>query len=64
MALNTSTLNRLRGITAKVRAGDAVSNMDLVWAQKQAIHDDVAEADLRAAGQFIEGADQEDTTEI
>ena len=64
MALNTPTLNRLRGITAKVRAGDAVSNMDLVWAQKQAIHDDVAEADLRSANKFIEGADQEDTTEI
>jgi len=64
MALNTSTLNRLRGITAKVRAGDAVSNMDLVWAQKQAIHDDVAEADLRSANKFIEGADQEDTTEV
>ena len=64
MALNNSTLTRLRGITAKVRAGDAVSNMDLVWAQKQAIHDDVAEADLRAANKFIEGADQEDTTEV
>ena len=58
MALNNSTLTRLRGITAKVRAGDAVSNMDLVWAQKQAIHDDVAEADL--VPQHFQQADSDD----
>jgi len=64
MALNTPTLNRLRGITAKVRAGDSVSDMDLTWAQKQAIYDETAAADLKAAKKYIEAAAQEDTTEV
>lgn len=64
MALNEPTLNRLRRIAAAVKAGDSVSEMNLVWAQKQAIHDEVAAADLRAAGKYIEAADQEDTTEV
>jgi len=64
MALNEPTLNRLRKIAAAVKAGDSVSEMNLVWAQKQAIHDEVAAADLKAAGQYIEAADQEDTTEV
>ena len=38
--------------------------MDLVWAQKQAIYDEVAAADLKSAGKYIEAADQEDTTEV
>jgi hypothetical protein len=38
--------------------------MNLTWAQKNAIHDDEAAALLKAAGQYIEAADQEDTTEV
>lgn len=38
--------------------------MDLTWAQKNAIHDEEATALLKAAGKYIEAADQEDTTEI
>jgi hypothetical protein len=64
MALNTPTLNRLRGITAKVRAGDSVSAMDLTWAQKQAIYDETAAADLKAAKKYLDAASQEDTSEV
>lgn len=64
MALNEPTLARLRRIAAAVRAGDSVSEMNLAWAQKNAIHDETAAADLKAAGQYIEAADQEDTTEV
>jgi hypothetical protein len=38
--------------------------MNLVWAQKNAIHDEEATELLKAAGQYIEAADQEDTTEV
>jgi len=64
MALNEPTLARLRRIAAAVRAGDSVSEMNLKWAQKNAIHDETAAADLKAAGSYIEAADQEDTTEV
>ena len=64
MSLNEPTLNRLRTITAAVKAKKSVSNMDLVWAQKQAIYDEVAAADLKSAGKYIEAEDQEDTTEV
>jgi hypothetical protein len=64
MALNEPTLARLRRIAAAVRAGDSVSEMNLVWAQKNAIYDETAAADLKAADQYIEAADQEDTTEV
>ena len=62
--LNAPTLARLRRICTAVRDGDAVSEMNLTWAQKNAIHDDEAAALLKAAGQYIEAADQEDTTEV
>jgi hypothetical protein len=38
--------------------------MNLVWAQKNAIYDETATADLKSAGKYIEAADQEDTTEV
>ena len=40
------------------------SEMNLTWAQKNAIYDETAAADLKAAGSYIEAADQEDTTEV
>ena len=64
MALNDPTLARLRKIAAAVKAGDTVSEMNLVWAQKQAIYDETATADLKAAGKYVEAKDQEDTTEV
>lgn len=64
MALNEPTLARLRTIASAVRAGDSVSDMNLKWAQKNAIYDETAAADLKAAGSYIEAADQEDTTEV
>jgi len=64
MALNEPTLARLRTIAAAVRAGDTVSAMNLTWAQKNAIYDETAAADLKAAGSYIEAADQEDTSEV
>ena len=64
MALNEPTLNRLRSIAASVKAGDSGSSMNLVWAQKNAIYDETAAADLKSAGKYIEAADQEDTTEV
>ena len=42
----------------KVKAGTPVSTMDLTWAQKQAIHDDTAAADLKSAGKYVESKDQ------
>jgi hypothetical protein len=64
MALNEPTLARLRKIAAAVKAGDTVSEMNLTWAQKNAIYDETAAADLKAAKKYIEAADQEDTTEV
>tara|TARA_B100000427_G_C15116367_1_gene423833 strand:+ start:228 stop:404 length:177 start_codon:yes stop_codon:yes gene_type:complete len=58
MALNDPTLARVRDIAAKVKAGTTVSAIDLTWAQKQAIHDDTAADDLKAAGKFVEAKDQ------
>ena len=62
--LNAPTRARLLRISTAVRDGDSVSEMNLTWAQKNAIHDDEAAALLKAAGQYIEAADQEDTTEV
>ena len=64
MALNEPTLARLRRIAAAVREGESVTEMNLTWAQKNAIYDETAAADLKAAGSYIEAADQEDTTEV
>jgi len=64
MALNDPTLARLRTIASAVKAGDSVSEMNLKWAQKNAIYDDTAAADLKSAGKYIDAKDQEDTTEV
>tara|TARA_Y100001934_G_C12296539_1_gene747692 strand:+ start:481 stop:675 length:195 start_codon:yes stop_codon:yes gene_type:complete len=64
MALNEPTLARLRKIAAAVKAGDTVSEMNLTWAQKNALHDETAAADLKSAGKYIEAKEQEDTTEV
>ena len=62
--LNAPTRARLLRICTAVRDGDAVSEMNLTWAQKNAIYDETAAADLKAAKKYIEAADQEDTTEV
>jgi predicted CoA-binding protein len=62
--LTTSTRNRLLAICQDVKAKKTVSEANLTWAQKNAIHDEDAAKLLKAAGKYIEGADQEDTTEI
>jgi predicted CoA-binding protein len=62
--LNEPTRARLLKICNDVKAKKSVSEMNLVWAQKNAIHDDEAAALLKAAGKYIEAADQEDTTEV
>ena len=62
--LNAPTRARLLTICNDVKAKKQVSEMNLVWAQKNAIHDDEATEVLKAAGKYIEGAEQEDTTEV
>lgn len=62
--LNAPTRARLLAICNDVKAKKPVSEMNLVWAQKNAIHDDEAAELLKAAGKYIEAADQEDTTEV
>jgi hypothetical protein len=62
--LNAPTRARLLAICNDVKNKKTVSEMNLVWAQKNAIHDEEATELLKAAGQYIEAADQEDTTEV
>ena len=62
--LNAPTRARLLKICTDVKAKKSVSTLDLTWAQKNAIHDEEAAALLKAAGKYIEAADQEDTTEV
>jgi hypothetical protein len=62
--LNAPTKNRLISICTKLSKGNSVAEHDLVWAQKNAIYDEEAAALLKAAGKYIEAADQEDTTEV
>lgn len=62
--LNSSTRKRLVTICTKLSKNESVANHDLLWAQKNAIHDPESEALLRKVNLFIEAADQEDTTEI
>ena len=52
MALNDPTLARVRDIAAKVKAGTTVSTMEPYMGTEAAIHDDVAAADLQAAGKI------------
>ena len=62
--LNAPTRARLLAICNDVKAKKQVSEMNLVWAQKTAIHDDERTELLKAAGKYIEAAEQEDTTEV
>ena len=62
--LNAPTRARLLAICTDVKNKKPVSEMNLVWAQKNAIHDDEAAELLKAAGKYIEAAEQEDTTEV
>lgn len=62
--LNETTKARLLAICNDVKAKKPVSEMNLVWAQKNAIHSDEAAELLKAAGKYIKAADQEDTTEV
>jgi len=62
--LNETTRARLLAICNDVKANKTVSEMNLVWAQKNAIHDEEAAELLKAAGKYIEASDQEDTTEV
>lgn len=64
MILNDPTRRRLISICTKLSKKQSVSDIDLIWAQKNAIHDEEAETLLRKVNLFIEAADQEDTTEI
>ena len=63
--LNEPTLKRLRDIATRVSKKKGVyEDWELIWAQKQAIYDEKSAKLLKKAKKFIEGKDQEDTTEI
>lgn len=62
--LNESTRKRLLTVCNKVAKKQQVADFDLVWAQKNAIHDDEAAELLKKANLFIPAEEQEDTTEI
>lgn len=62
--LNDSTRKRLIAICTKLSKKQSVSDFDLVWAQKNAIHDEEATELLKKVNLFIPAEEQEDTTEI
>ena len=62
--LNDSTRKRLLAICTKLSKKHTVSDFDLVWAQKNAIHDEEAAELLKKVDLFIPAEEQEDTTEI
>jgi hypothetical protein len=62
--LNESTRKRLLSICQKVAGKKAVSDFDLVWAQKLAIHDEECASLLKKGGKYIPPQEQEDTTEV
>ena len=62
--LNDSTRKRLLAICTKLSKKQTVSDFDLVWAQKNAIHDEEAAELLKKVDLFILAEEQEDTTEI
>lgn len=62
--LNQPTRTRLLAICNDIKAKKSVSEMNLTWAQKNAIHDDEAAEILKEAGKYIEASLQEDTTEV
>lgn len=62
--LNDSTRKRLLAICTKLSKKQSVADFDLVWAQKNAIHDEEAAELLKKVDLFIPAEEQEDTTEI
>jgi hypothetical protein len=62
--LNESTRKRLLSVCEKVSKKKKVSDFDLIWAQKLAIHDEEAIQLLEKVGKFIPASEQEDTTEV
>jgi|694.fasta_scaffold149233_6 hypothetical protein len=62
--LNEPTRKRLLAICTKLSKKQKVSDFDLSWAQKNAIHDEEAESLLKKVDLFIPAKDQEDTTEV
>jgi hypothetical protein len=62
--LNEGTHRRLIKICTKLSKSESVPEYDLLWAQKNAIYSEEAEALLRKVNLFIEAKDQEDTTEV
>ena len=51
-------------ICEKVSKKKKVSDFDLSWAQKLAIHDEEASELLKKVGKFIPASEQEDPTEV
>jgi hypothetical protein len=62
--LTENTRKRLLIICEKVSKKKKVSDFDLVWAQKLAIHDEEATQLLEKSGKFIPASEQEDITEV
>jgi hypothetical protein len=62
--LNEPTRKRLLAICTKLSNKQSVSDFDLTWAQKNAIHDEEAGDLLKKVDLFIPAEDQEDTTEV
>jgi hypothetical protein len=62
--LNEPTRKRLLAICTKLSKNQSVSDFDLSWAQKNAIHDSESADLLKKVDLFIPAEDQEDTTEI
>lgn len=62
--LNEPTHKRLLTICTKLSEKQAVSDFDLVWAQKNAIHDEESAELLKQVGLFIPVEQQEDNTEV
>jgi len=62
--LNESTHKRLMTICEKVSKKKKVSDFDLSWAQKLAIHDEEASELLKKVGKFIPASEQKDSTEV
>jgi len=62
--LNEPTRKRLIAICTKLSKKQSISDFDLVWAQKNAIHDEEATELLKKVDLFIPAEEQEDTTEV
>ena len=56
--LTEGTRKRLLAICTKVSKNQSVSDFDLTWAQKNAIHDEEAAELLRKGKQFITAEEQ------